>query len=222
MAMDSIIARPTNKVRVMVAEASGCCASEVSAVATALPSASAGPMAPKLMVMPAMTIDATAIIVMLSTVFSFCCCISCLMLWHEFGLGLTDSRGRRDVHRCQDAEDVGLHHAGELTEQRHDDRKDEWRNGEQDGDNHRSAHHVAEQADSQGQRARKFADNIKWQHDKRRLRIGLEVVAHPLFLDAEERHCHKHAQRECRRGRKRASRRLVTGNDSAEAGCGDK
>ena len=28
MAVDSIIARPTNKVRVMVAEASGCCASE--------------------------------------------------------------------------------------------------------------------------------------------------------------------------------------------------
>ena len=26
--MDSIIARPTNRVRVMVAEASGCCASE--------------------------------------------------------------------------------------------------------------------------------------------------------------------------------------------------
>ena len=42
--MDSIIARPTNKVRVMVADASGCCASELSAVATALPSASAGPM----------------------------------------------------------------------------------------------------------------------------------------------------------------------------------
>ena len=47
MAMDSIIARPTNKVRVMVAEASGCWASEVSAVATALPSASAGPDGPQ-------------------------------------------------------------------------------------------------------------------------------------------------------------------------------
>src|ERR1035438_7438849 len=66
--MDSIIARPTNNVRVMVADASGCWASEVSAVATALPSARAGPMVPKPVVMPAMTIDATAIIVMLSTV----------------------------------------------------------------------------------------------------------------------------------------------------------
>ena len=38
MANDSIIARPTNNVRVIVAEASGCCASEVRAVATARPS----------------------------------------------------------------------------------------------------------------------------------------------------------------------------------------
>src|ERR1035438_9721018 len=68
MAVDSIIASPTNRVRVMVAEASGCWASAVSAVATALPSASAGPMVPKPVVMPAMTIDAIAIIVMLSTV----------------------------------------------------------------------------------------------------------------------------------------------------------
>ena len=42
MASDSIIARPTNNVRVMVAEASGCCAREVRAVATARPSPSAG------------------------------------------------------------------------------------------------------------------------------------------------------------------------------------
>src|ERR1035437_7287421 len=68
MAVDSIIARPTNTVRVMVAEASGCWASDVSAVATALPSARAGPMQPKPVVIPAMTIDATAIIVMLSTI----------------------------------------------------------------------------------------------------------------------------------------------------------
>ena len=94
--------------------------------------------------------------------------------------------------------------------------------GEQDGDNHRPAHHVAEQTDGQGQRARKFADDVKWQHDERRLHIGLEVVAHPLLLDAEERHGHKHAQRECSRGRERASRRLVARNDGAEAGCGDK
>src|ERR1039458_5868130 len=86
--MDSIIARPTNKVRVMVAEASGCWASEVSAVATALPSASAGPMEPKLMVMPAMTIDATAIIVMLSTVSPFVVVVHAGTVCMGSGLGL--------------------------------------------------------------------------------------------------------------------------------------
>ena len=44
------MAKPTNKVRVMVEEASGCCASEVNAVATARPSAKAGPRHPKLVV----------------------------------------------------------------------------------------------------------------------------------------------------------------------------
>src|SRR5271165_4191086 len=131
MAIDSIIAKPTNKVLVMVAEASGCCASEVSAVATALPSASAGPMAPKLIVMPAMTIDATAIIVRLSTVSPFV-----VVVVHDSRfcrgcrLRLTDSRGGGDVHCRQDAEDVSLHHAGKLTEQRHDDREEERRNGQ--------------------------------------------------------------------------------------------
>ena len=60
MANDSIIARPTNKVRVIVAEASGCCAREVRAVATARPSPSAGHMQPMPMVMPAVAIDTTA------------------------------------------------------------------------------------------------------------------------------------------------------------------
>src|SRR5665811_1393993 len=68
MAVDSIIARPTNSVRVMVTEASGCWAREVSAVATARPSPSEGPITPMPMVMPAVTIDATAIIVMLSII----------------------------------------------------------------------------------------------------------------------------------------------------------
>src|ERR1700693_3085316 len=68
MAVDSIMARPTNSVRVMVADASGCCANELSAVATALPSPSAGPRTPKLVVMPPVTIDATAMMVMLSKV----------------------------------------------------------------------------------------------------------------------------------------------------------
>jgi hypothetical protein len=39
-----------------------------------------------------------------------------------FRLGPTDARRSRDVHRGQDKEDVGLHHAGEQTERRHDNR----------------------------------------------------------------------------------------------------
>src|SRR5580658_7621025 len=68
MAVDSIIARPTNRVRVMVAEASGCCASAVSAVATERPSPRAGAIHPTLIVMPEVTMEATAMLVMLSIV----------------------------------------------------------------------------------------------------------------------------------------------------------
>jgi hypothetical protein len=66
MAVDSIMARPTNKVRVIVGPASGCCAIEVKAFDTALPSPSAGNIHPILVENPAVTIDATAISVILS------------------------------------------------------------------------------------------------------------------------------------------------------------
>src|SRR5664279_3358603 len=67
--MDSIIARPTNNVRVIVVAESGCCASELNAVATARPSPSAGPILPRAIVRPAVTIEAIAMSVMLSIVF---------------------------------------------------------------------------------------------------------------------------------------------------------
>src|ERR1035438_1439644 len=88
MRLDWIIARPTNKVRVIVGEASGCWASEVSAVETALPSASEGPMAPKPIVMPAMTIDATAIVVGLSTISPFVFVVHAFMFPAGSGAGL--------------------------------------------------------------------------------------------------------------------------------------
>jgi hypothetical protein len=66
MAVDSIIARPTNKVLVMVGPASGCCAIELKAFDTAFPSPSAGNIHPMLVENPAVTIDATAIIDTLS------------------------------------------------------------------------------------------------------------------------------------------------------------
>jgi len=66
MAVDSIIARPTNKVLVMVGPASGCCAIELKACDTALPSPRAGNIHPMLVENPAVIIDATAITDLLS------------------------------------------------------------------------------------------------------------------------------------------------------------
>ena len=68
----------------MVDDASGCCASALSAEATALPSPMAGIMQPMLVAKPAVAIDVTAIIVMLSIV------VRCVGLW--FQLTGTDSR----------------------------------------------------------------------------------------------------------------------------------
>ena len=116
MAMDSIIAWPTNKVRVMVLEASGCCASEVKADETARPSPSRGRDTPQ---------------------------ADC----DSGGNDRNDRDNRRAVHRCpsvadgrdscgagprggrdvnggEDAENVRLHHAGEQTEQVHEDREE--------------------------------------------------------------------------------------------------
>src|ERR1700733_3617331 len=124
IAVDSIIARPTNSVRVIVAEASGCCANAVSAVATDRPSLSAGPIHPKLVVMPAVAIEKTAIRVVLSISGSF---------------GRASARGGRNVNCGQDAEDVSLHHTGEQTEHRHEDGKDERSDGQQNCDDHRPA-----------------------------------------------------------------------------------
>ena len=208
----------------MVAEASGCCASEVSAVATARPSPSAGPIHPTLIVMPAVTMEATAMTGHAVHRLSFGCLHSWFRSWApvQASPGLARADGGRDVDRGQDAEDVGLHHAGEQAEHRHDDRKKEGRDGQQNTDDHRPAHHVAEQADGQGQRARKFTDDVERQHDDRRLHVGLKVTAHALLLDAENRHGHKYAQRERRGGRERTRRRLVAGKDGAEAGGGDE
>src|ERR1022692_1051038 len=152
--MDSIIARPTNKVRVIVDAASGCCASELNAVATARPSPSAGPILPRAIVRPAVTIEAMAMSVMLSIVSVLAFVVHALNVLRRFTAGLAATRSGRNINRRQDAENVGLHHAGEQTERTHGDREDEGRDGQQYGENHRAAHHVAKQADRERQRAR--------------------------------------------------------------------
>src|ERR1700733_4634014 len=107
MDRDSIIARPTNRVRVMVAEASGCCASAVSAVATERPSPSAGHMQPIPVVRPAVTIEATAMIVILSIILSFDYFVGVSSLGCQRRLESAGACGRCDVNRSQDAENVG-------------------------------------------------------------------------------------------------------------------
>jgi hypothetical protein len=71
IAVDSIIASETYRVLVMVGAASGCCAIELNADAAAFPSLNAGNIHPTPVVIPAVTMDATAIIVILSILIFF-------------------------------------------------------------------------------------------------------------------------------------------------------
>src|ERR1022692_5230950 len=138
MAIDSIIARPTNRVRVMLLAASGCCASAFRAVETARPSPSAGAILPSATVALAQMIETIAIMVMLSIGALSCCTPAC---------------GGGDVNGGEDAEDVSLHYAGEQTENVHEDRDEQRRNRQQDAHDQCPAHDVAEQTDRQGERA---------------------------------------------------------------------
>lgn len=65
------MAKPTNSVRVMVCEASGCCAIEFKADVIERPCPNPGPITPKQVVIPAVMMETVAIIVVLSIVFIF-------------------------------------------------------------------------------------------------------------------------------------------------------
>src|SRR5690606_2156731 len=118
MAVDSIIANPTNKVRVMVGAASGCWAMASNAVDTARPSPMAGIILPMAMVSPAVMIDTTAIIVMLSMIDSF----------KLFGF-LMRSLGRcSNIDSCQYSKDISLYHAGQHTQGAHNNWEEKGRN----------------------------------------------------------------------------------------------
>src|SRR5271170_6328122 len=99
------MAKPTNNVRVIVGEASGCCANDVSAVATARPSPRAGHADPMAIVRPEVTIEKIAMSVLLSIELSF------VFRWH--GLRLVPERRCRNINRRQNDEYVGLHHTCE-------------------------------------------------------------------------------------------------------------
>src|ERR1700726_763557 len=99
------MANPTNNVRVIVEDASGCWASAPNAAATARPWPSPGPTAPMAMVSPAERIDAAAMIVMLSILSP---CLGCLVL----GLPVFGTGSGCDVNQGQDAKNIGLDHTG--------------------------------------------------------------------------------------------------------------
>src|ERR1700690_1761596 len=107
--MDSIIARPTNKVRVIVVAESGCFAGELNALATARPSPSAGPILPRAIVRPAVMIEAIAMSVMLFIVCPFVVGVVVSVLGLKPWLRLARTRGGRDIHRGQDAKNISLH-----------------------------------------------------------------------------------------------------------------
>jgi len=68
---DSNMAKPTNKVRVIVGAESGCCAIEFNAAEIDFPCPIAGIITPIAVVIPAVTMDAIAIKVELSICLSF-------------------------------------------------------------------------------------------------------------------------------------------------------
>ena len=122
--MDSIIAKPTNSVRVMVDDASGCCAIELNAEATDFPSPKAGIMQPTPVVRPAVIIDATAIIVVLSMLYLF----FNDFIFKDF-LSLTVTGSRSYVNRSKNGENIRLYHSRQHPENAHDNRKEKRRNG---------------------------------------------------------------------------------------------
>src|ERR1022692_2202874 len=119
MATDSIIAKPMNRVRLMVPASSGCCAIERSACAMALASPNAGPIEPIPMHRAAAAMDVTPMTLTLSINLPSCSFLPPL------------NRGRNVDHR-QDREDVGLNHSGEQPQGLHEHREEERRDGQQD------------------------------------------------------------------------------------------
>src|ERR1035437_7575302 len=118
MAMDSIMASPINRVRLIVPASSGCWAMELRACAMALPSPRAGAIDPMAMHRAAATIDVLPISV---TLFMFRSFLVELRL---------DSGG--DIHRRQNGKDIGLNQAHQQPENLDDHWESARRGGPQD------------------------------------------------------------------------------------------
>src|SRR5271157_159823 len=140
--MDSTIARPTNRVRVMLLASSGCCAIALKALDSAQPSPIAGPIEPIAMVIPATIMETMPMVSTLAI--STATSSSSFRIFYNFSIIRT---GRNNVNGSQNCEYVGLHLAYQKPEQLQKHGQKQGRNGEQDGDQHGFAHHVPEQPD---------------------------------------------------------------------------
>src|ERR1019366_9186511 len=107
MAIDSIIAKPIKRVRLMVPASSGCWAIERSACAIALASPSAGPIDPIAMHRAAAAMEVTPMMLTLS------------INSPPSHSSLPTLNRRRDVDHRQNREDVGLNHSGEQPQSLH-------------------------------------------------------------------------------------------------------
>src|ERR1041385_7758687 len=127
--MDSIMANPMKRVRLIVLDASGCWAREVKAAMMARLSPKAGAMAPIAIVRLAAAMEVMPIIVELSIGLSIrmYCFFSLIP-----GCGCNEN-GR------QNSEDVRLDDACEQVQGANDHREKEWSNREQDACDHRPA-----------------------------------------------------------------------------------
>src|SRR5690606_11169301 len=132
------------RVREMTGAASGCWASAPMARDTAQPSPMAVIGAPIPTVAPAMMIE----IMPMSSRLSMECFL--LVVRALARLPFLDARGGCDEDEGEDRENVGLYHADQQSQHVHDDREEERRDRERGGGDQRAAHHVAEQADRQG------------------------------------------------------------------------
>ncbi len=107
--------------------------------------------------------------------------------------------GAADKDHGQHREYVGLDGAGQQIERHQRDRYQQAGQRKNDADDENAAHHVAEQAHHQRERAGEGFDDIERNHEDRRLGKGLQVTADAARADAEVDDGEEHDQRLARR-----------------------
>src|SRR6056297_1000385 len=224
MAVDSIMARPTKRVRLIVFDSSGCWAMAWSAWATARPSPRAGPTEPMAIARAALAIEMNAVRLVGSTLVLLRVVHGVTVPGRSCGLLLLPigGGGRRDVDHGEHGEDVGLDQAREEAESAHDDGKDERRDADEDRHDDGAAHDVAVEADSEGESARELPDQVEGEHEGSRSDVVSEVLEDALLRDAEEGDRDEDAEREGGRRGERARRGHPAREDHQQIGGRDE